>query len=196
MGRVPHLSRLVGRATETDVTPDRAGPALTLAVRRPRVDELEAMRRIGELAGQRFAEVGMDDIANDPPFTLDELEQWRAAGRAWVRTVDGEPVGFAVVDVLDGAAHIEEVDVLPDAQGAGHGVALLDHIAAWARANGLSAVTLTTFRDVPWNRPFYERHGFEVIALDRLPPELAQRRDDEAAHGLDPAQRVCMRRAV
>ena len=172
--------------------------AMTLrrAIRVPRADELATLQRVGELAGRRFAEVGMDAIANHPPFTIDELESWRAAGRAWVRTVDDEVVGFVVVDLLDGASHIEEISVRLDAQGAGHGVALLDHVATWAADEGLAAVTLTTFDAVPWNRPFYERHGFVVLDPDALTPELAARRDEEAEHGLDPALRVCMRRPV
>lgn len=138
----------------------------------------------------------MDDIANDPPFEIEELEEWRAAGRAWVRTVDGEPVGFVVVDLLDGGPHIEEISVLPEAQGSGHGVALLDHVVTWAGGKGHAAVTLTTFTDVPWNRPFYERHGFRVLDLDELTAGLRARRAEEARRGLDPADRVCMQRLV
>jgi hypothetical protein len=56
-----------------------------------------------------------------------------------------------------------------------------------------SAVSLTSFAEVPWNRPLYEHLGFMVLAEDEIGPELRAVREAEAAHGLDPAERVCMR---
>jgi hypothetical protein len=55
---------------------------------------------------------------------------------------------------------------------------------------------LTTFSDVPWNAPLYRHLGFRVLDDDDIGPELRARRADEAARGLDPASRVCMRRDV
>jgi GNAT superfamily N-acetyltransferase len=101
-----------------------------------------------------------------------------------------------VADVVDGNLHVEEVAVVPDAGGQGHGTALLDAAAAAARAGGHPAVTLTTFADVPFNRPWYERRGFSVVPADAIGPELAARMREEAELGLDPAIRVCMRRPV
>jgi hypothetical protein len=61
----------------------------------------------------------------------------------------------------------------------------------------LALVTLTTFRDVPWNRPFYERRGFEVIGEEALTPALRARREAEHEElGLDRDLRVVMRRRV
>jgi hypothetical protein len=53
-------------------------------------------------------------------------------------------------------------------------------------------VTLTTFRDVPFNRPFYERRGYRVLEEAEWTPELAQRRAEEADAGLDPELGVVM----
>ena len=36
---------------------------------------------------------------------------------------------------------------------------------------GYPRITLSTFRDVPWNRPFYERRGFRVVDPGGLPPQ-------------------------
>ena len=103
-------------------------------------------------------------------------------------------MGYVVVDVVDGCAHVEQVSVRPDHQGTGVGRALLDRVAAWAQARSMPALTLTTFADVPWNRPLYEHLGFRVLAEGELSPGLRAVRDAEAAHGLDPTNRVCMRR--
>ncbi len=101
-----------------------------------------------------------------------------------------------LVDVVDGAAHVEQVSVRPDRQGTGVGRALLDQVRAWAISTGRDAITLTTFADVPWNRPLYEHLGFHVVDEVDIGPELRAVRQAEAAHGLDPAARVCMRLAV
>jgi GNAT superfamily N-acetyltransferase len=103
-------------------------------------------------------------------------------------------VGLLLLEVVDGLAHVEEVAVHPDVQGAGHGAALLDAASAWGVAKGLPAVTLTTFRDVPWNRPYYERRGFRVLGPHELGPEMVALIAEEATLGLVPELRVVMRR--
>jgi hypothetical protein len=54
--------------------------------------------------------------------------------------------------------------------------------------------TLTTFRDVPWNMPFYARVGFEMIPRDELGSALLARLENEARRGFDPTRRLVMRR--
>jgi predicted GNAT superfamily acetyltransferase len=88
------------------------------------------------------------------------------------------------------------VSVVPSHQGAGFGRALIDRVAAWAAAAGLPALTLTTFRDVPWNAPLYRHLGFRDLDEAEIGPELAAVLDHEASLGLDPALRTCMRRPV
>src|SRR5664280_2284311 len=88
---------------------------------------------------------------------------------------------------------VQELNVRPDHQGQGVGRALLDRVRVWATATGRSSISLTTFAEVPWNRPHYERLGFRVFAEEEIGPELRAVREVETAHGLDPAIRVCMR---
>ena len=152
-----------------------------------------ALQEIEIAAGARFATVGLPEIAAHDPFSLDELDAYAAAGRSWVATgTDGAVVGYAVADVLDGNAHLEQVSVRPDAQGHGTGRALVDAVAAWARSQGHPAVTLTTFTDVEWNAPLYEHLGFRALSQAEIGPELAARVVEETAFGLDPERRVCM----
>ena len=91
---------------------------------------------------------------------------------------------------------MEQLSVLPEHQGRGHGRRLLDEVEAWAGEQGLAALTLTTFADVPWNRPLYEHLGFRVLAEAELTPPLAAVRRREAELGLDPSRRVVMRREL
>ena len=170
---------------------------MTTDIRPARPGDGPALQRIEVAAGERFRDLGMDDVADADPQSLDALAAYAAAGRSWVATGEGgEPVGYVVVDVVDGCAHVEQVTVHPGYQGRGIGRALLDRVASWAAGQGLPALTLTTFGDVPWNRPLYEHLGFRALADSEVGPGLRAVRAAEAAHGLDPATRVCMRREV
>ncbi|MGW4159483.1 GNAT family N-acetyltransferase [Streptomyces sp. NPDC004788] len=162
--------------------------------------ELPLLQDIERAAGEAFRALGMGEIADDEPLPLDVLEGYRSAGRAWVAVEEtgGRPVAYLLADTVDGAAHIEQVSVHPDAAGRGVGRALIEHLAAAAREQGLSALTLTTFADVPWNAPYYTRLGFR--RLDEGDPALTEGLREislaEAAHGLAAWPRVCMRREV
>jgi len=165
-------------------------------IRAPRSDEMERLRDIERAAGALFVEAGMPEVAAHEPDPADVLAQYAGAGRAWVVTLDHNPVGYAVVAIVDGNAHLEQVSVHPDAARRSLGTMLLHHVCAWAREHGYPAVTLTTFTDLPWNAPFYAKHGFVVMPEDEIGPELRALRDEETAHGLDPEQRVCMTAAL
>jgi N-acetylglutamate synthase-like GNAT family acetyltransferase len=90
--------------------------------------------------------------------------------------------------------HIEQLSVHRDCARRGVGRSLLEHAAGRASAAGLPALTLTTFSEVPWNAPYYERCGFRQLTGSELTPGLREIRRREAAHGLDGWPRVWMRR--
>jgi GNAT superfamily N-acetyltransferase len=166
-------------------------------IRRPRPDELEALVAIERDAGALFATVGMPEIAHDDPGSPAELEPFRARGHAWVAVdADDRPVAYLISAVVDGCAHVEQISVAPAHARRGLGAALIDHVAAVAAAEGRPALTLTTFRDVPWNAPYYERPGFRVVAPADQGPELAALVAEEAERIPGDAVRVAMRRAV
>jgi len=163
-------------------------------IRPPRLDELEQLHEIERAAGSLFAEVGLADVAAQEPESIEGLTEYASDGRAWVVVEQDVPVAYAVVDLVDGLAHLEQLSVRPDRGRHGLGAALLEHVCSWAAQQRIDAVTLTTFADVPWNAPFYAKHGFRVIGDAEIGPELRNLRAHEAALGLDPASRVCMRR--
>jgi GNAT superfamily N-acetyltransferase len=165
-----------------------------IVIRGARVDDGPALREIERLAGEQFRAVGLDSVADHEPAPVETLARYAMAGRSWVAVDERDrPVGYVVVDEVDGDAHIEQISVRPDHQGAGVGRTLIDRVRAWSASTGRSSVTLTTFADVSWNGPLYEHLGFVVIPEDEIGPELRAIRDSETAHGLDPATRVCMR---
>jgi GNAT superfamily N-acetyltransferase len=166
-------------------------------IRPSRPGEEAALQDIERRAGERFREIGLADVADDDPPPAQALARYITDRRSWV-AVDhaGTPVGYVLADEVDGCAHVAQVSVLPEAQGTGVGRALLARVEQWADQNGLTALTLTTFRDVPWNAPLYRHLGFSDLAEEDVGPGLMRIRDEEAAQGLDPAGRVCMRREL
>ncbi|GAA4055126.1 GNAT family N-acetyltransferase [Streptomyces shaanxiensis] len=158
-------------------------------------DELPALQDIERAAGAAFRDLGMAAIADDDPPALDVLESYRRAGRAWVACADGDrPMAYLICEPVDGALHIEQVSVHPDAARRGVGRTLLAHAADRARAEGLTGLTLTTFTEVPWNAPYYARLGFRTLEETELTPGLRKIRSHEAELGLDQWPRACMRR--
>jgi GNAT superfamily N-acetyltransferase len=108
-----------------------------------------------------------------------------------------QPVGFSILEIVDGDVYIDEVDVHPSHGRRGLGTALVRASCDWARAHGYQAITLTTWRDVPWNGPFYRRLGFEEIPEAALGPELTAIRADEHRRGLEKQYSRCaMRRRL
>jgi len=155
--------------------------------------DAETQRDVERAAGARFLEFNMADVAADEPMNTQELAAYARAGRSWVATdQDDHVVGYVVVELIDRCAHIEQVSVEPGYQGQGPGRGLINEVEGWAAAEGLEAMTLTTFAEVPWNEPLYEHLGFRVLGEEELVPGLRALWNDEAAHGLDPELRVCM----
>lgn len=107
------------------------------------------------------------------------------------------PVGFSILEIVDGDVYLDEVDVHPDHARQGLGTALVRASCDWALAHGFQTITLTTWREVPWNAPFYRKLGFEEVADDRLGPELAAIRREEGRRGLERQYARCaMRRRL
>jgi GNAT superfamily N-acetyltransferase len=166
-------------------------------IRPPRRDELEVLRSIERDAGRAFGTIGMPEIAADEPLPLGELERFRAEGRAWV-AVDSRdhPVAYLLSAIVDGSAHIEQVSVASEHARQGLGASLIEHLADIARADGRPALTLCTFRDVPWNAPYYRRLGFATVEPADWGPQLAALVAREADLIPGDAPRVVMRRTL
>ena len=124
---------------------------------------------------------------------LEDFEEAERQGLLWVAVDASGPVGFALGERLDGILHLEELDVLPAYGRQGIGARLVRALCDGARARGIAAVTLCTFRDVPWNAPFYQRLGFRILTEDELTPGLAARVREEDLAGLSRELRVAMR---
>lgn len=166
-------------------------------IRAARADELALINQIERAADVAFHGVGLGTIADAGPMPIARLLTYQRSGRAWVATNDqDEPVAFLLSDVIGDAAHIEQVSVHPYYARQGRGRDLINHAATWAQEAGCTAVTLTTYADIPWNAPYYTKLGFHTVPEPEWSPELRRIREHETAAGLDINPRVVMRRTL
>ncbi|MGK5111269.1 MULTISPECIES: GNAT family N-acetyltransferase [unclassified Geodermatophilus] len=159
-----------------------------IEVRVATTTELAELPAVEDAADELFRARGVLDL---PPAAPADVR----AG-AWRVLVAGRPVrGFAVLELVDGDVHLEQLSVHPDAMRQGIGAALLAATVEAARAAGSRRVTLLTYADVRWNGPWYARHGWRET--DDVGPELQALRAAEHALGLDRhGRRVAMARPV
>lgn len=158
-------------------------------------EHVAALPAVELLAASRFEGYPVPEVVFTRPIALDALEEMRAAGHLWVALVgSGQPVGFIAVSPTGNVVHVRELDVIPSHGGAGIGTRLLQAVEVWATEHGFDEVTLTTFRDIPWNAPFYGRRGYRIVALDDLSTDLAAHLEREASAGFE--GRVAMRKRL
>ena len=118
-------------------------------------------------------------------------------GWSWVAEDDhAELIAFIAATREGDELHIWEFDVRLDRQRRGIGRRLMQRFIAVATEAGIHAITLTTFRDVPWNGPFYLSVGFEQIASERLDARLTAVLAAEFRKGLPAARRWAMRKVL
>jgi GNAT superfamily N-acetyltransferase len=159
-----------------------------------RPDELSRLPEIERRACELFLQLPLTADLPADPTPLADFEAAHQAGLLWVARIrEGPPVGFALAEHLGAELHLEELDVLPEHGRKGLGTALVSKVCQWAQSQGHRSVTLCTFRDIPWNAPFYERLGFRRLRTEELTPALRERMRQEVERGLGTDLRVAMR---
>jgi len=165
-----------------------ASPSIRVAT----PSDLDTLAALEVEAGQLFRSVGMPEVADHDP-ELEGLRRGQGRGLVWVAEEDGEVAGYVVAALVDGNAHIEQVSVAPAHARRGIGATLVGQVEAWGRSQGAPATTLTTFRDVAWNGPYYARLGYREMSGAQVGPGLAAAMDHEASlPGIDAARRCAM----
>ncbi|TPI40811.1 GNAT family N-acetyltransferase [Mesorhizobium sp. B2-9-1] len=166
-----------------------------ITIRPAQAEDAEALPRIEQSAGLAFRAIAeLAWLADGDNISVERHRALIAAGACWVAADEKDrPVGFLSAGIEGYALHIWELDVRLDRQGQGIGRALLDRAVADAGRRGLAAVTLTTFRAVTWNAPFYRKAGFRILEDAEIDERLASLLDDEAKHGMPSDQRYAMR---
>lgn len=149
-------------------------------------DDLDALAEIERRADRLYLTAGLVGMVEGRIAPIEPLRRQLSGGHVLVIDASGAgPVAFAAAELVDSALHLAQLSVDPDRQRLGLGRALVDAVVDLARTSFAPAVTLTTFRAVPWNGPFYRSLGFLSLDDERLPPGLAAIRASERARGID-----------
>lgn len=165
-----------------------------VTVRRAKAADAALLPAIEHSADALFRRApGLEWIADDAVMSAMDHEVAIAAGATWVADDAGVITGFLSGEVSGDALHVSALAVAEAAQGQGIGRQLIDVAAAWAKARGLAALTLTTFREVAWNAPWYTRLGFELLGEGALDDRLRAVLAREVSNGLPPERRCAMR---
>jgi len=161
-------------------------------IRLANLNDLPILQVIEQAASQQFSEFGLDGLENIN-LSIETLIEAQERNYVWViTTTTQEIVGFAVVSTSGSYVHLEEIDIHPNYARQGLGRALINSICNWSKTTGFQAITLSTFRDIPWNAPYYERLGFSIIPENRLSEDLLRVQQQETDLGLPTDQRVMM----
>lgn len=144
-------------------------------------------------------------IADDGTQSVEQHLDFIKRGLEWV-AVDGDaedvPVGFlngflnqettSTSTSTSTTFHIQEISVEAEYQGKGIGRSLMETARQWAAGSGCEALTLTTFRNVPWNEGFYRSIGFRTLGSSELTRSLEVMMKKEADAGLALEDRCAM----
>ena len=157
-------------------------------------DDAAALPAIERSAAQAFLAIkGLQWIADDAVMAAAMHQIYIDESTVWIALSGSRPIGFVTTAVEDDALHILELAVEAGLQGQGIGQRLLETAKAHAIEQGLAAMTLTTFRDLPFNEHFYRRLGYQTLQQAELPERLAAILKSEIESGLPGDRRCAMR---
>ncbi|GGC97586.1 GNAT family N-acetyltransferase [Vreelandella lutescens] len=157
-------------------------------------NELEALVAIDDDASQLFVRAGLDiDIEQGHPFVVSEKQRWALAIQRGLALVAVDrcdtPIGFMVLGYVDGSPYLDQLAVLTGCMQQGIGSMLIHYAIAWSDH---SPLWLTTYAHLPWNKAFYEKHGFVRLREEECGAQLRAILQEQQATLPDPAQRIAM----
>jgi ribosomal protein S18 acetylase RimI-like enzyme len=162
-------------------------------IRSARLEELIFLAQIEQSAARLFLDTSYSFLVDADPLPLDVIRQQFQAGLVWVAVNRHEVVvGYAIAREVEGTLYLQEIDVAPEHGRRGIGSALVNAVCAWAKQQGYRIITLSTFRDVAWNAPFYSKLGFRILDESELTTGFQQIRLQEIEAGLPISERVIM----
>ncbi len=163
--------------------------------------DLDEIVRIDDEATTLYASAGYAlQLSPEHPFVIDEQARWRRSAehqRLFFATDEQRRrLGFAALDIIDGAPYLDQLSVRESAMRRGAGRFLLRHAIRWAAEQGGSHLWLTTYAHLPWNAPFYQREGFHLVPESEWGPEIRHHVEAQRRCLPAPEHRVAMRRPL
>jgi len=177
--------------------PIRSRFAHGILFRSGEMTDLQALCEIDLDAGELFERAGLElSLPEDHEYCVAERARWRRCleARTTIIATDmrGRAVGFAAVDLLDGEPYLEQLSVRASYMRRGIGSALIHSALDIARNGGAATLWLTTYAHLPWNRPFYELHGFSVMPERRCGAEILHELEQQRRWLPHPRERIVM----
>lgn len=166
---------------------------MTITLRNATAADIFRLQEIERKAADLFRGSGLIDVDAMSVMPMRDHIACIETGVSIVAEADGRIAGFVIGELHDDVAYLRELDVDPALQKRGIGAMLVQAFTARARVEGATATYLSTFRDPPWNAPFYRKLGF--VDVDRA-HYLDWMTDLETAQAafLDLSTRLFMRR--
>ena len=161
------------------------------------LDDVAALISVDKAASTLFASTGLlEESALSDHVPAEVFEQEIPLGNVFVaRNIHGWAVGFALVRLRGNGLYLDQVSVHPDHGQKGIGRALVVRVLTEAEKRKLPHVSLSTFRDVAWNGPFYASMGFKEIPQEKLEPYMIEIETAQKPF-MDVTKRCFMRRKV
>ncbi|WP_040485064.1 GNAT family N-acetyltransferase [Lutibaculum baratangense] len=161
-------------------------------IRHASLRDADELPEIERSSGEIYRGVpGLEWIADDDVQSAELHRRLITEGVAFVAEEELRGrVGFLNGELAPDGLHIWQLAVHPACQRRGIGRRLIEAAETLAASRGANALTLTTFRDVPWNEPYYRRLGFRTLPASEVGSRLRLILQKERQGGL-PMDRRC-----
>lgn len=165
-----------------------------IVIREAEATDAPLLPAVERSAAQTFLQLpGYEWLATGDTQSMEEHLSYIKRGAEWVAVNAANlPIAFLNGSLAERIFHIHEVSVESSHQGKGIGRGLISTAKQWAIASGCSSITLTTFRNVPWNELFYRSLGFRTLDTSELTASLEAAMKNEADVGLSIKDRCAM----
>lgn len=169
-------------------------PVMSLNLRLAQQQDIPQLVAVERSAAQLFCQrVELEHLADGEVMSPQQHANFIARQREWVMVTPTEQiVGFIAVQPLPNSWHIAELSVAANWQRQGVGKRLIEEVAVQARCQGVQRLTLTTFEQVAWNAPYYQRLGFRRVSAAQLDAHLQHLLAQEAEQGFAAESRCAM----
>lgn len=160
-------------------------------IRLARIGDADGFHAVEEDAAALLREEpSLNGIPVPPSRTAEHYRGLIRKGHCLTASIKDRVAGFAAAGAIGRELHLHELSVARAHQCRGIGATLLEALTIDARNCGFCAITLNTYRDIPWNGPFYASRGF--VELDDFSNRTHLGKSLEAAVSLGlPRDRRC-----
>ena len=143
-------------------------------------DELSALVEMRTMSYTDLKQViTLEEKAYPHPWTLGIFRDCLRIGySAWVMTLDKEIIGYAIVMLSTGEAHILNICIEPDLQKKGLGRYLLRHILKKSNQTDVDMVLLEVRRSNTAAQQLYQSEGFHELGVRKAYYPAGHGRED------------------